>query len=182
MANDDKKSPLMVKKSRGGPATTVGRAVVSYNATKHGLRSRRVLPWEDQNEHDAMHAAIAQYLAPADDVEAELVRNFAEALWRLRRVEHAEAVGFEKAERRARQWAEASASLTPEGHGGALPVLPPHAAEAPYLVGLKGKDFLNIAAYETSLQRSARRWLEMLERMRRLRGGTGGTTEPGPKS
>ncbi len=170
MPTKTSKGVAVAQNPRGGPATAEGREVVSYNATRHGLRSGRVLPWESQDEHDAMHAAVAEYLVPADEVEAEIVRGFAGALWRLRRVEQAEALHIEKCmhsvrtkrERMTDPTGARTVPLSPEGFS---------VHDETFLVGAGGTYLTNIAAYEVSLQRSGRRWLEMLEKLRKLRGG-----------
>lgn len=69
-----------------------GRATVSRNALKHGLRGDGsvVRGVEDPAEWKRHLAAVAADIAPQGYIEAELTRVLAEALWRRRRLVAAE--------------------------------------------------------------------------------------------
>jgi hypothetical protein len=70
-----------------GPRTEEGKAHVSQNALKHGLLARdAVLPGEDPAEFDAQLAALEDALHPEDALEQELVRQIADAQWRMQRL------------------------------------------------------------------------------------------------
>jgi hypothetical protein len=67
--------------------TTEGKRAVSQNATRHGLSGEnfRVLPDECQADFDRLLASFLRAESPADDIEAEFVRQMAEAMWLSRR-------------------------------------------------------------------------------------------------
>jgi hypothetical protein len=70
-----------------GPRTEEGKARVSQNALKHGLLARdAVLPGEDPAEFEAQLAALEADIQPGDALERELVRQIADAQWRMRRL------------------------------------------------------------------------------------------------
>jgi len=74
-----------------GPRTEEGKARVSQNALKHGLlASNAVLPGEDPAEFDAQLAALQHAIRPHDALEHELVRQLADAQWRMRRLSRLE--------------------------------------------------------------------------------------------
>jgi len=69
-----------------GPRTGEGRVIVSQNAVRHGLSSRRdVIRTEDQGEFDLHSERILDELAPAGPVEAMLAERVVSLLWRLQR-------------------------------------------------------------------------------------------------
>lgn len=69
-----------------GATTEAGKAIVSQNATKHGLTGKfKVLPSESQSEFDQLLAGFLRSEAPAGDDEIEMVHQMAEALWLSRR-------------------------------------------------------------------------------------------------
>jgi hypothetical protein len=69
-----------------GPLTAEGKAVVSQNATKHGLTGKfKVLPSESQSHFDRLLAGLLEAEAPVGDAEVEMVHQMAEALWLSRR-------------------------------------------------------------------------------------------------
>jgi hypothetical protein len=69
-----------------GAITGAGKAIVSQNATKHGLTGKfKVLPSESQSEFDEMLAAFLRSESPVGDDEIEMVHQMAEALWLSRR-------------------------------------------------------------------------------------------------
>ncbi len=74
-----------------GPRTAAGKERSSLNALKHGLTSRRiVLPYENQEEYDALLKDLLDDSQPVGTLEFELVNDIAAAIWRLRRVRHRE--------------------------------------------------------------------------------------------
>jgi hypothetical protein len=68
------------------------KALVRFNATKHGVLSRyTVLPWEEAGEYDAILAAFIEEHAPQGPTEGHLVEELAGIVWRKRRLRLAEA-------------------------------------------------------------------------------------------
>ena len=81
-------------KKSTGPRTEEGKSRVSKNALKHGLLARdTVLPGEDPAEFDRQLAALEADIQPANSLEFELVRQIADAQWRMRRLTRLE-TGF----------------------------------------------------------------------------------------
>ena len=86
IANNAKKST--------GPRTEEGKARASMNALKHGLLARdAVLPGEDPADFDRQLSALEADIQPANSLEFELVRQIADAQWRMRRLTRLE-TGF----------------------------------------------------------------------------------------
>ena len=81
-------------KKSTGPRTEEGKTRVSKNALKHGLLARdTVLPGEDPAEFDSQLTALEADIQPANSLEFELVRQIADAQWRMRRLTRLE-TGF----------------------------------------------------------------------------------------
>jgi len=69
-----------------GATTEEGKAIVSQNATKHGLTGKfKVLDSESQSEFDRLLAGFLRSEAPVGDDEIEMVHQMAEAFWLSRR-------------------------------------------------------------------------------------------------
>ena len=78
-----------------GPVTAAGRAVVSQNAVKHGLRAQRiVIEGESQQEFNEFRNLLVDQLTPANPLETLLVDRVAAGFWRLRRAGEIEAEIF----------------------------------------------------------------------------------------
>jgi len=74
-----------------GPRTPEGKAASSQNAMKSGVTSAKaVLPFESQNEYNAMYDAFMAQFAPANFIERVIVEDIANAFWRIRRVKAAQ--------------------------------------------------------------------------------------------
>ena len=74
-------------KKSTGPRTEHGKAASSQNALKHGLLARdAVLPGEDPTDYEAQIAALEADIQPEGALECELVRQLADAQWRMRRL------------------------------------------------------------------------------------------------
>ncbi len=70
-----------------GPKTPKGKAIVSKNATTHGLRAQHtVIDGESQTEFNEFHNELIQYLAPVGPMEQLLASRLITTSWRLRRV------------------------------------------------------------------------------------------------
>ncbi len=81
-------------KKSTGPRTEEGKARVANNALKHGLLARdTVLPGEDPADFDRQLSALEADIQPANSLEFELVRQIADAQWRMRRLTRLE-TGF----------------------------------------------------------------------------------------
>ena len=75
-----------------GPKTPEGKAAAARNATKHGLAGAfRVLPYEDQDEFDALLAALLAQFNPEGPHESFLVEQMVQSRWKLARFERIEA-------------------------------------------------------------------------------------------
>jgi len=69
-----------------GPRTAEGKAAVTRNAVKHGLRAQAVvLPGEDGDEYARYRGQMREQLQPADVQEIELAERIVGLSWRLRR-------------------------------------------------------------------------------------------------
>src|SRR5579875_3616654 len=69
-----------------GPVSDQGKAIVSQNATKHGLTGKfKVLACESQAEFDQLLSSFLKSEAPVGDDEIQMVHHMAEALWLSRR-------------------------------------------------------------------------------------------------
>lgn len=80
-----------------GPRTAAGKAVVSQNAVRHGLRAQRVvIEGESQAEFDDFRNRLIDQLAPADTMETLLADRIAAGFWRLRRTGQIEARIFDE--------------------------------------------------------------------------------------
>jgi len=75
-----------------GPQTPEGRAAVSLNRLRHGLRAAAiVIPGvEDEDDWQRFQAGVVDSFAPRGAVELELACRVAELMWRIRRVSRAE--------------------------------------------------------------------------------------------
>ncbi|MDA1313298.1 MAG: hypothetical protein O2968_08190 [Acidobacteria bacterium] len=74
-----------------GPRTDEGKQTSSQNALKHGLLAKRsVIPGEDPAEFDALVTSFENTFNPSNAYEASLVRQMADADWRLKRISHLE--------------------------------------------------------------------------------------------
>ena len=81
-----------------GPRTAEGKSIASQNSTKHGLTGKFVLiAAEDPDEFLAYMQEYFSQHNPATMDEQFLVRQMAEAMWRLRRVQRLELPLFDTA-------------------------------------------------------------------------------------
>ena len=77
---------------KGGVKTKEGKAIVRYNALKHGLLSEQILmEGEDDNVLLSLEKRLRNELKPTTEIELLLVDKIASSVWRLRR-----ALSFEK--------------------------------------------------------------------------------------
>ena len=79
-------------KKSTGPRTAEGKARSSKNGIKHGLLARdAVMADEDQAEYDRSFQELEENLFPKNNIEFRLVRQIADADWRLLRLTRIEA-------------------------------------------------------------------------------------------
>ncbi len=112
-------SPKQIEANRAnaarstGPRTDAGKAVVSQNAVRHGLRAQRiVIEGESRAAFEDFRNRLTAEYAPADTVERLLVDRIAAGFWRLRRTGRIEAEMFDAMRRLL---AAETASNTPYG-------------------------------------------------------------------
>ncbi len=75
-----------------GPRTDEGKQRSSQNALKHGLLAKKsVIPGEDPAEFEAHLTRFQDTFNPSNAFETGLVRQMADADWRLLRINHLEA-------------------------------------------------------------------------------------------
>ncbi len=81
----------------GGPKSVDGRLRASANSLKHGLYSKRppVLSTEKQAEFDALRGEFLDCFSPINAVERELVDQFTNNAWRIRRYQASEELFLE---------------------------------------------------------------------------------------
>ena len=80
-----------------GPKTPEGRAAVRLNGVKHGLYAETlVLPGESESDFTSLLESYEAEHQPATPTEEALVQQLTMAMWRLRRLYHAEAALFAK--------------------------------------------------------------------------------------
>jgi hypothetical protein len=79
-----------------GPRSDAGKSTVSQNAAKHGLSTASpVLSSEDQGAFDALVESLTSEFQPQGEHEQFLVRQMAEARWRLARIRLIETAAFD---------------------------------------------------------------------------------------
>jgi hypothetical protein len=79
-------------KKSTGPKSPEGKAASSMNALRHGLRAEKaVLPNEDPEEFEKVHAGLYDLYLPQTVAERDLVDQAALAKWKLVRAEIFEA-------------------------------------------------------------------------------------------
>lgn len=79
-----------------GPRTPQGKAISRYNALKHGILARAVIPealepYESRETFEQLLDAFRDAFAPANVLEELLIEQIAAAYWRLARLYRAEA-------------------------------------------------------------------------------------------
>jgi hypothetical protein len=76
---------------------TSGTQLTRFNALRHGILSQfSVLPWEDREEYEAVHAALVAEHTPQGPTEEHLVEELAHIFWRKRRLRLAEAAAHRR--------------------------------------------------------------------------------------
>ena len=162
MATDaQRKANRQNAKKSTGPRTEEGKARSSQNGLKHGLLARdAVMAGEDPAEYDRQLQQLEENIFPKNAIEFELVRQIADAQWRLRRITRIEAGLLshqqEYTNRDTRKWA-------PET------ILPGRDGEN-QLLGKSMQDstqaLANLARYQTHMSRNQLRALNMIRQLR----------------
>jgi hypothetical protein len=81
-----------MRRKSSGPRTPAGKARAALNAVTHGLRSVRVVTVEEKAaDFEAVLGQLRREWQPGSVIEAALVEQIAELLWRRRRVSAVEA-------------------------------------------------------------------------------------------
>ena len=150
-------------KKSTGPRTEEGKARVSLNALKHGLLARdAVLPSEDPAEFDRQLRELENDLRPENSLEFELVRQIADAQWRMRRLVRIETAFLSGAIEAQRSHEEI---FHPDN------IQPGREGESQLLgAGLLGRTqaLLHLARYDAHLSRRYYRAIAELGRLRKL--------------
>jgi hypothetical protein len=88
-----------------GPQTPEGRAAVRLNGVKHGLYAETlVLPGESESEFTSLLESYEAEHQPATPTEEALVQQLTMAMWRLRRLYHAEAAFLARERKSRAKW------------------------------------------------------------------------------
>lgn len=83
-----------------GAKTEAGKAIVSGNAIKHGILSRRlILAGENPDDYSQLLDGLIEALKPAGTYELVLVEKMAAAIWRQMRLTNAERASIELSRR-----------------------------------------------------------------------------------
>lgn len=78
-------------KKSTGPRTVIGKRRVRWNALKHGLLLRDIVAyWENQEEYDALLAALVRGCKPVGALEFLCVKRMADAQWQELRAQRYE--------------------------------------------------------------------------------------------
>jgi hypothetical protein len=163
-------------KKSTGPRTREGKARSRWNALKHGLRARALIPeplqsQESAAEFAALHEALRAELGPVGAFEELLVEAIAAAYWRLGRVQSAESRGIVSAQNSRRADLELLAGLRADGAklgGGDAAPAPP--ALLPEHITLPDLDQAALLLrYEAHIERQLVRAYNLLERIQRRR-------------
>jgi hypothetical protein len=82
------KDPKRKAHGQTGPKSTAGKNRARWNALKDGSTAKSmVLPFEDEQLYQKHIREVEKALAPTNYVEAQIVREYAEGLWRIIRHE-----------------------------------------------------------------------------------------------
>jgi hypothetical protein len=88
-----------------GPKTPEGRVAVRLNGVKHGLYAETlVLPGESESDFTALLGSYEAEHQPATPTEEALVQQLTMAMWRLRRLYHAEAAFLARERKFLAEW------------------------------------------------------------------------------
>jgi hypothetical protein len=147
-----------------GPRTPQGKAIVSRNSLKHGLRSRQVLlPDESVSRWEQFHRQLFHQLAPLGELESFLAERVIVAAWRLHRLVRIESeVMLDDLHRLApNKWQREILFPGPDH---------PQTLGAAVARNLRGPDsYSKLRRYEATLERSLYKNLDLLHRLQSTR-------------
>jgi len=127
----------------GGVKTEAGKAVVKYNAVKHGLTAKEVVVRsEDPEGYTQLLDNLMAEQAPQGEIETQLVSRIAFCIWRLKRCARMEADILSDDWKNGRPYFQS------------------------YLI-----KWQNVSRYETTVERQMYRAMQELERIQRARRG-----------
>ena len=133
-----------------GPRTPEGKARSSANAIRHGLSAGfRVFTNESQQDFDELIAGLTRTFAPTNPYEEILVREIAQAHWRLARARRLEAATVD----------DMAAGHGSTNHDGTLRLL---------LDNKQANSFLVFQRYMAAAERSASRAVKQLLALRKI--------------
>lgn len=140
-----------------GPKTPKGKAVVKYNAMKHGILAREtLLADESKGDLNTLGHSLRSQLQPKGELERLLVDRIISTFWRLRRLQRVEAdlldVGIRKAYRLA-----FNENIEDVELGKAF--------------GHEEKNLGSLSRYEMTIERSLFKALHELQRLQAVRMG-----------
>jgi len=97
-----------------GPATPEGKSAVRHNAIKYGIHAKSlIIPGEDPEEFEAFKQFQQDACKPQDTAEQQCVDQLVMNLWRLNRLQNAEAQIWEAAMENGASLGDALESKSP---------------------------------------------------------------------
>ena len=149
-------------KKSTGPRTEDGKAHTSQNALKHGLLARdAVLPGEDPAVFDRHFRDFEDTIEPQNALEFALVRQIADAEWRLRRLARIETAFLADAcDRTLRAKQNHHPDRVPTDYEGETLLMGEALRE-------RSQDQVNFARYKSSLCRDLNRAVTLIRTLRR---------------
>ena len=149
-------------KKSTGPRTEDGKASTSQNALKHGLLARdAVLPGEDPADFDRHFQTFEDTIEPQNALEFALVRQIADAEWRLRRLARIETAFLAEAcDRTLRAKQNHHPDRVPTDYEGETLLIGEALRE-------RSQDQVNFARYKSHLCRDLNRAVTLIRTLRR---------------
>lgn len=143
-----------------GPRTPEGKQRTAQNAVTHGLSSKQVvIPGEDPADYNDLFIGYCEMFRPSNPYEHALVRQMADAEWRLRRISRLEAAFVSTAFEDRRRFLKE--------HG-----QPGDDANASYVLGnlmqSRTSDLTQFIRYEAQLRRGYQQAFKLLIEFREL--------------
>lgn len=145
---------------KGGVKTPEGKAIVRYNALKHGLLSKEVLlKKEDEKSLTELGQKLQGEIKPQTEIEVILVDRIIANVWRLRRLL--------EVEKNTMEWQKQ--------YGVEESIFGDISKEEKRLKGIRriivNEDMEKLLRYETTIERSIYRALHELQRIQSARAG-----------
>lgn len=150
-----------------GPRTADGKAKSSQNAMKHGLRAQAtVLPDENLEDFQFLVSGLEDQFQPQTALEWNLLRQLADAEWRMRRVSCIEAAVFAAKLHETKRYYDNFPERLPEDGTEARIILIGEAAASD---AGAGDTLSKLSRYEARLSHRYFKALEHLQRAQNLR-------------